>query len=127
MLTRLRTCLNTSKYFITGVVATPRSAKCRRPSSCKTGSRLSRRRIWRHNVRPLEHEKQGEAQLKGFDQQVCEIESEIVAWHRTNDVSRKLAKMPGIGPITASAMVASIGDAKSFKNGRQVSAWLELV
>ena len=46
---------------ITGVVATPRSAKCRQPSSCKTGSRLSRRRIWRHNVRSLEHEKQGEA------------------------------------------------------------------
>jgi transposase len=66
-------------------------------------------------------------QLKGFDQQVREIESEIVAWHRTNDDSRKLAKMPGIGPITASAMVASIGDAKSFKNGRQVSAWLGLV
>lgn len=43
------------------------------------------------------------------------------------DDSRKLARMPGIGPITASAMVASMGDAKSFKNGRQVSAWLGLV
>ena len=48
---------------ITGVVATPRSAKCRQLSSCKTGSRLSRRRIWRHNVRPLEHEEQGEAHI----------------------------------------------------------------
>ena len=44
-----------------------------------------------------------------------------------NDDSRKLAKMPGVGPITASAMVASIGDAKSFKNGGQVGAWLGLV
>ena len=66
-------------------------------------------------------------QLKEFDRQVHEIENQIVAWHRKNDDSRKLAKMPGIGPITASAMVASIGDAKTFKNGRQVGAWLGLV
>jgi len=66
-------------------------------------------------------------QLKEFDRQVHEIEDQIVAWHRTNDESRKLAKMPGIGPITASAMMASIGDAKTFKNGRQVGAWLGLV
>lgn len=66
-------------------------------------------------------------QLKGFDHQVHEIKNQIVAWHRANENSRKLAKMPGIGPITASAMEASLGDAKSFKNGRQVSAWLGLV
>jgi transposase len=66
-------------------------------------------------------------QLKEFDRQVHEIESQIIVWHRTNDGSRKLARVPGIGPITASAMVASIGDAKSFKNGRQVSAWIGLV
>lgn len=66
-------------------------------------------------------------QLKEFDRQVHEIEHQIVAWHRTNDDSRKLSKVPGIGPITASAMVASIGDARSFRNGRQVSAWIGLV
>jgi transposase len=66
-------------------------------------------------------------QLKEFDRQVHEIENQILVWHRTNDGSRKLARVPGIGPITASAMVASIGDAKSFKNGRQVSAWIGLV
>ncbi|MDH6153370.1 MULTISPECIES: IS110 family transposase [Paraburkholderia] len=66
-------------------------------------------------------------QLKELDRQVHEIENQIIIWHRTNDVSRKLARVPGIGPITASAMVASIGDAKSFKNGRQVSAWIGLV
>jgi transposase len=65
-------------------------------------------------------------QLKEFDRQVHEIENQIIAWHRTHDGSRKLARVPGIGPITASAMVASIGDAKSFKNGRQVSAWIGL-
>lgn len=66
-------------------------------------------------------------QLQGLDCQAREIEGQIVAWHRKSDDSRKLEKMPGIGPITASALVASIGDATSFKNGRQVSAWLGLV
>jgi hypothetical protein len=41
--------------------------------------------------------------------------------------SRKLEKIPGIGPLAASALVASIADAKSFDNGQQVSAWFGLV
>lgn len=41
--------------------------------------------------------------------------------------SQTLAQLPGIGPITASALVASIGNAKNFKNGRQLAAWLGLV
>jgi transposase len=65
--------------------------------------------------------------VEGVDHQTHEIVNKIVAWHRANENCRKLPKMPGIGPITASAMVASLGDAKSFKNGRWVSAWLELV
>jgi transposase len=40
---------------------------------------------------------------------------------------KEIQKIKGIGPITASAMVASIGDASVFKNGREVSAWLGLV
>lgn len=65
--------------------------------------------------------------LKELDRQVRELEIEIKKWHRANPLSSKLEKIPGIGPITASALVASIGDAKSFKNGRQVAAWLGLV
>ena len=56
-----------------------------------------------------------------------EFEKEIIVWHRSSDLSRKLEKIPGIGPLAASALVASIADARSFKNGRQVSAWLGLV
>jgi len=41
--------------------------------------------------------------------------------------SQRLEKIPGIGPLTASALVASIGDAATFKNGRQLAAWLGLV
>lgn len=65
--------------------------------------------------------------LKELGRQVDELEMQIVKWHRQSNASNKLAKVPGIGPITASALVASIGDAKSFDNGRQVAAWLGLV
>ena len=65
--------------------------------------------------------------LKALDRQVDELEAKIQAWHRGNDLSRKLAQVPGIGPITASALVASIGDAKNFDSGRLVAAWLGLV
>ena len=58
---------------------------------------------------------------------MSELESQIRAWHRASELSCKLAQVPGIGPITASALVASIADAKSFDSGRQVAAWLGLV
>jgi len=65
--------------------------------------------------------------LKALDKQVNELEAQIQRWHQDNEVSRKLAKIPGLGPITASAIVATIGDAREFKNGRQLAAWLGLV
>ena len=65
--------------------------------------------------------------LKELDRRVDKLEAKIQAWHRSSDLSRKLARVPGIGPITASALVASIGDAKNFDSGRQVAAWLGLV
>ena len=65
--------------------------------------------------------------LKELDRQVGELETEIQRWHRDNAASQKLAKIPGVGPLTATAMVASIGDARHFKNGRQLAAWLGIV
>ena len=65
--------------------------------------------------------------LKELTKQVNELEEQIWCWHKENSASQKLAKMPGIGPLTASALVASIGDAKQFENGRQLAAWLGLV
>lgn len=65
--------------------------------------------------------------LKLLHQQVEEIEVQIKAWHRASDASRRLEKVPGIGPLTATAMVASVGDAKNFDNGRQFAAWLGVV
>jgi transposase len=66
-------------------------------------------------------------QLKAVDKQVGELERQIKLWHRDNEPSRKLEEIAGIGPITASAFVATVGDAKSFKNARQVPAWLGIV
>ena len=71
-------------------------------------------------LRLLEH-------FRDLDRQVKEMEHQIQSWHRTNALSRKLEQVPGIGPITASALVASVGDAKNFANGRQLAAWLGLV
>jgi transposase len=65
--------------------------------------------------------------LKELDLQVNELESQILLWHRQHEGSCRLAQVPGIGPLTASALVATIGDAKSFENSRQLAAWMGLV
>ncbi|MCZ6830218.1 MAG: IS110 family transposase [Gammaproteobacteria bacterium] len=67
------------------------------------------------------------AHLNELDRQVQELEQLINAWHRNSEDSQKLARIPGIGPLTASALVASIGDARNFKNGRELAAWIGLV
>jgi transposase len=65
--------------------------------------------------------------LKELDRQVGELELEIQRWHKNSPLSQKLAKIPGIGPITATAMIATVGDARQFENGRQLAAWLGIV
>ena len=66
-------------------------------------------------------------QLRDVAALVAVVEGELMAWHRANEVSRRLATIPGVGPITASAIVATVGDATQFKSGRQFAAWLGLV
>ena len=66
-------------------------------------------------------------QLRDVAERVRGVEARLLAWHRSSDVSRRLATIPGIGPITASAVAATIVDAKQFKSGRQFAAWLGLV
>jgi len=65
--------------------------------------------------------------LKELDRQVKELEFQIKLWHKENEASQRLEGIPGIGPITASAIVATVGNAAEFKNGRQLAAWLGLV
>lgn len=65
--------------------------------------------------------------LKEHDRQVDALEAKIQDWHRENTARRSLAQIPYIGPLTASALVATIGDAKSFNNACQSAAWLGLI
>lgn len=65
--------------------------------------------------------------LKELDRQVQELEREIQLWHRQSPASCRLAQIAGIGALTATALVASVGDAKSFGNARQLPAWLGIV
>ena len=58
---------------------------------------------------------------------IVEYEREIEAHVRNNDLARRAQSRRGIGPITASALVATVGNGHDFKNGRQFAAWLGLV
>ena len=59
--------------------------------------------------------------------QILELDRQVMAWHRSNEASKRLATIPGIGPLAASALVASVGDASNFKNGRSFAAFIGLV
>ncbi|MGH7121698.1 MAG: IS110 family transposase, partial [Acetobacteraceae bacterium] len=65
-------------------------------------------------------------QLRIVRGEIAKIEKRIVAWHRASDASRRLATIPGIGPITASTIAAAVPDATLFQSGRQFAAWLGL-
>jgi transposase len=66
------------------------------------------------------------AQLRGIETGIERIEAEVLKWHRAREASRRLATIPGIGPITASAISASVPDTLLFRSGRQFAAWLGL-
>ena len=71
------------------------------------------------------------AALRGLAGQLEALGAEIEGlerrnWHRADETSRRLATIPGIGPITASAMAASASDPALFRSGRQFAAWLGL-
>lgn len=66
------------------------------------------------------------AQFADADRKVIEVEAQIVAAYRADAASRRLAAIPGIGPITASALVATLGEIGQFRSGRELSAWLGL-
>jgi transposase len=51
----------------------------------------------------------------------------IMAWHRSNQTSKRLNCVPGVGPLLATALIASVPDPKAFRSGRNFSAWIGLV
>ncbi|SCB54810.1 transposase [Bradyrhizobium shewense] len=67
------------------------------------------------------------SQLRGLKAQILEFDRRIVAWHRSSATSKRLDAIPGVGPALATALVASVADAKAFRSGRDFSAWVGLV
>ena len=66
-------------------------------------------------------------QLRMVQAQINGLEKKLMAWHRASEASQRLETIPGVGVITATALVATIGDASQFHSGRQLAAWLGLV
>jgi transposase len=67
------------------------------------------------------------AQIEQLEASVTELERQLLAWHRSNPVSRRLATIPGIGPIIATALAATVTEPSGFRSGREFAAWLGLV
>lgn len=65
--------------------------------------------------------------IDALSPQIRTIEIELLAWHRANAICRRLETIPGIGFITATALAATVGDAKVFRSRRQFAAWFGLV
>lgn len=82
-----------------------------------------------NNIRPLIKGLLADLQseLKSTLEQTRALEEKIKLYSRENESCKRIQEIPGIGPITSTALVASIGDPKQFRNGRQLSAWLGLV
>lgn len=66
-------------------------------------------------------------QLQRLKEQLLEFDRMIMAWHRSDERSRRLDEAPGIGPMLATAVVATVADPKAFRSGRNFSAWVGLV
>ena len=67
------------------------------------------------------------AQLELVKRQIVEADRRVLAWHRRSATSKRLEAIPGIGPLIASALVASVPDPTVFRSGRDLSAWIGLV
>ena len=67
------------------------------------------------------------AQLELVKRQILEADRRVRAWHRSSELSKRLGAIPGVGPLIATALVASIPDPSVFRSGRDLSAWIGLV
>jgi transposase len=67
------------------------------------------------------------AQLRMLKAQILEFDRRILAWHRSNETSKRLDEIPGVGPVLATALVASVANPRAFRSGRDFSAWVGLV
>jgi transposase len=66
-------------------------------------------------------------QLLNLKEQILDFDRMIMAWHRSNETSKRLNCIPGVGPLLATALVVSVAGPKTFRSGRNFSAWIGLV
>jgi transposase len=66
-------------------------------------------------------------QIEQLEAAVAALEKQLMAWHKSSPVSQRLATIPGIGPIIATAIAATVVDPIAFRSGREFAAWLGLV
>jgi transposase len=67
------------------------------------------------------------SQIEEIQTRIAGLETQVLAWHKSNPVSQRLATIPGIGPIIATAIAATVADPSTFRSGREFAAWLGLV
>ena len=65
-------------------------------------------------------------QIGAVQIQLTRLEKELLAWHRDSDLSQRLATIPGVGIVSATALAASVSEPERFRNGRQFAASLGL-
>lgn len=66
-------------------------------------------------------------EFRCLDERIAEFERKIQRVFKQSELCQRIAAVEGIGPITATALVAAVGDAHEFRNGREMAAWLGLV
>jgi transposase len=66
-------------------------------------------------------------QIEQIEAAITALEKKLLAWHKSNPVSQRLASIPGIGPIIATAIATTVADPNVFRSGREFAAWLGLV
>jgi transposase len=67
------------------------------------------------------------ARIGHMESQIADIERRLHRWHREDEDCQRIAAIPGVGLLTATAAVATMGDPHAFRNGREFAAWLGLV
>jgi len=66
-------------------------------------------------------------QIKNLKKEIAVLDKQMTAWHRAHGDSQRLVGIPGVGVVTATAIIAAIGDGKQFRSGREFAAWIGLV
>ena len=105
-----------------GIVVAPGAAHLRRAVADLLGTEDDRvSEVLRHIL------DEASERLRSFEQRLADYDQQILHFARHDARTVRLMAVPGVGPLIATALIATVGDARQFKSGRQLSAWLGLV